>query len=77
MFKKYYRLSFLIFSFLLLINLSGFAQTKMLTKGDAAPAFSARASLAGKEFNFSLKKSYNSCGIFNCFNKNAKVMQLL
>jgi len=57
MFKKYYRLSFLIFSFLLLINLSAFAQTKMLTKGDVAPVFKAQASLAGKEFSFSLKKS--------------------
>ncbi|WCT11995.1 peroxiredoxin [Mucilaginibacter jinjuensis] len=57
MIKKYYSLSFLFFSFLLLTTRSGFAQTKMLTKGDAAPAFTAPASLAGKEFDFSLKKS--------------------
>ena len=57
MFKKYYCLSFLIFSFLLLINRSGFAQSKMLSKGDAAPAFTAQASLAGSEFDFSLKKA--------------------
>jgi peroxiredoxin Q/BCP len=55
--KKYYCLSFLIFSFSLLTALPGFAQSKMLTKGDAAPVFTARASLAGNEFNFSLKNS--------------------
>jgi len=57
MFKKYYLLSFLIFSFSLLVSLSGFAQTKMLSKGDAAPVFNAKASLAGSEFDFSLKNS--------------------
>jgi len=55
MLKKYFCLSFLIFSFLLLTTRSGFAQSKMLSKGDAAPVFTAEASLAGKEFNFSLK----------------------
>jgi thioredoxin-dependent peroxiredoxin len=57
MFKKYYCLSFLIFSFSLLIVSSGFAQSKMLTKGDKAPVFTAKASLAGKEFEFSLKNA--------------------
>jgi len=57
MIKKYYCLTFLIFSFSLLTTLPGFAQSKMLTKGDAAPVFTARASLAGSEFNFSLKNS--------------------
>ena len=57
MIKKYYCLSFLIFSFLLLTTRSGLAQSKMLTKGDVAPVFTAQASLAGSEFNFSLKKS--------------------
>jgi peroxiredoxin Q/BCP len=57
MIKKYYCLSFLIFSFSLLTTLSGFAQSKMLGKGDVAPVFTAQASLAGSEFNFSLKKS--------------------
>ena len=57
MIKKYYCLSFLIFSFSLLTALPGFAQSKMLGKGDAAPVFTARASLAGSEFNFSLKNS--------------------
>jgi thioredoxin-dependent peroxiredoxin len=55
MFKKYYCLSFLIFSFSLLVTRSGFAQSAMLTKGDAAPVFTAQASLAGSAFNFSLK----------------------
>ena len=56
MIKKHYYLSLLIFSFLLLITRSGFAQSP-LSKGDAAPVFSARASLAGSEFDFSLKSS--------------------
>jgi thioredoxin-dependent peroxiredoxin len=53
MFKKYYCLSFLVFSLSILVTRSGFAQT--LVKGDAAPAFAAKASLAGKEFDFSFK----------------------
>jgi peroxiredoxin Q/BCP len=57
MLKKYYCLSFLIFGFSLLIASSGFAQSKMLSKGDKAPVFSAQASLAGSEFNFSLKNA--------------------
>lgn len=57
MIKKYYCLSFLIFSVSLLTTLSGFAQSKMLGKGDAAPIFTAPASLAGSEFSFSLKKA--------------------
>jgi peroxiredoxin len=57
MFKKYYCLSFLIFSLSFLVTLSGFAQSRMLAKGDAAPVFTAQASLAGSEFNFSLKKA--------------------
>jgi peroxiredoxin len=55
MFKKYYCLSFLIFSFSFLVTRSGFAQSKMLSKGDAAPVFTAKASLAGSAFDFSLK----------------------
>jgi peroxiredoxin Q/BCP len=61
MLKKYYCLSFLIFSFTLLVIRSGFAQSSTssaaLSKGDAAPAFTAQASLAGSEFDFSLKKA--------------------
>jgi len=54
MIKKYY-LSVIILGFSLLVTSAGFAQSKTLTKGDAAPVFSAQASLAGNAFNFSLK----------------------
>jgi thioredoxin-dependent peroxiredoxin len=57
MVKKYYCFSFLIFSLSFLVTLSGFAQSKMLSKGDAAPVFTAQASLAGNAFNFSLKNA--------------------
>jgi peroxiredoxin Q/BCP len=57
MFKKYYCFSFLIFSFSLLVTGSGFAQSTMLSKGEPAPVFSAQASLAGRAFDFSLKKA--------------------
>src|SRR5579859_1409962 len=57
MFRKYYCLSLLIFSFSLLVSWSGFAQSAMLTKGDAAPVFTAKASLAGRAFDFSLKEA--------------------
>ena len=57
MYMKYYRLSFFIFSLSLLIAGPGFAQPKMLTKGDAAPLFDAKASLAGSAFDFSLKNA--------------------
>jgi peroxiredoxin Q/BCP len=55
--KKYYCLSFLIFSFSLLTTRFGFAQSTMLSKGDAAPVFTAKASLAGTAFDFSLKSA--------------------
>src|SRR6202000_1485059 len=55
MLKKYYCLALLIFSLSLLVTRSGFAQSKMLSKGDAAPVFTAQASLAGNAFDFSLK----------------------
>jgi peroxiredoxin len=55
MFQKYYCLSFLMIGFSLLITQFGIAQSKMLSKGDAAPLFSAQASLAGSAFDFSLK----------------------
>jgi peroxiredoxin Q/BCP len=57
MIKKHCCLSFLIFSFSLLLAQSGLAQSAMLSKGDAAPVFIAKASLAGSEFDFSLKKA--------------------
>ena len=55
--RKYYFLSFLIVGLSLLITRSGFAQPKMLTRGDVAPVFTAPASLAGSEFEFSLKNA--------------------
>src|SRR4051812_9475923 len=57
MFTKKYSFYYLIFSFSLLIAVSGFAQSKMLSKGDVAPVFTAKASLAGSEFDFSLKNA--------------------
>jgi peroxiredoxin Q/BCP len=57
MFRKYYCPALFIFSLSLLITQDGFAQSKMLAKGDAAPLFTAPASLAGKEFEFSLKNA--------------------
>src|SRR5579885_581975 len=57
MFKKYCYLPVVIFSLSLFITQSGFAQLTMLTKGAAAPVFTAKASLAGKDFDFSLKKA--------------------
>jgi peroxiredoxin len=57
MFKKYYRLSLLVVGLSLLVTRSGFAQSAALSKGDAAPVFTAKASLAGSEFDFSLKKA--------------------
>jgi len=57
MFKKYYCLSFLIFSFSLLVTRAAFAQSATLSKGNAAPVFTAQASVAGSAFDFSLKKA--------------------
>jgi thioredoxin-dependent peroxiredoxin len=57
MLKKYCFLSVLIVSFSLFIMQPVFAQSTMLPKGAAAPAFTARASQAGKDFTFSLKKA--------------------
>jgi peroxiredoxin Q/BCP len=57
MFKKHYCFAFLIFAFSLLATRSGFAQSATLAKGDAAPVFNAQASLAGNEFDFSLKNA--------------------
>jgi peroxiredoxin Q/BCP len=55
MLKKYYCFAFLIFTASLLVSRPGFAQTATLAKGDAAPVFTAQASLAGSAFSFSLK----------------------
>jgi len=42
---------------LLFINHYSFAQSKVLAKGEKAPMFTSKASLAGNEFEFSLKKA--------------------
>ncbi|MBS1500932.1 MAG: peroxiredoxin [Bacteroidetes bacterium] len=57
MFRKFCCSALLIFSSSFLATPSGFAQSKMLSKGDAAPVFTAQASLAGSAFNFSLKQA--------------------
>ncbi|HSZ34858.1 MAG TPA: peroxiredoxin [Puia sp.] len=57
MFKKYNCLFYLLFSFSLLMVRTGFAQSTMIAKGEVAPAFTAKASLAGIEFDFSLKNA--------------------
>jgi len=55
--KKNYLSSFLILGLLLLISHYSFAQSKVLSKGATAPMFTSKASLAGNEFEFSLKKA--------------------
>ena len=57
MFKKYSLYSALILVTSLLIASSGFAQSGILTKGTKAPLFTAKATQAGNEFEFSLKKA--------------------
>ena len=55
--NKNYVSLFLIFGLLLFINPNSFAQSKVLSNGSAAPLFTSKASLAGNEFDFSLKKA--------------------
>ena len=50
---------------------SGFAQAIPLTKGDAAPDFKAQASLAGKEFDYSLKKALDKGSVVVYFYPSA------
>jgi peroxiredoxin len=57
MFKKYCYTAVAVLSFSLFITQSTFAQLMMLAKGSAAPLFTAKASLAGQDFDFSLKKA--------------------
>lgn len=55
---KRYCLSFLLIAgFSLFISRYGFSQSIVLSKGFTAPLFAAKASLAGHEFDFSLKKA--------------------
>ena len=55
--KKNYPSLLLIFVLSLFINPHSFAQVKVLSNGSAAPLFTSKASLAGNEFDFSLKKA--------------------
>lgn len=48
---------FLVAGLSLLMSRQGYAQIQALSKGYAAPKFDAKASLAGKDFDFSLKKA--------------------
>ena len=55
--KKNYPQLFLILGLLLFINPHSFAQMKALSKGSKAPMFTSNASMAGNEFEFSLKEA--------------------
>jgi len=55
--KKNYFSFALILALLLFINPYSFAQMKVLSKGAKAPMFSSKASMAGNEFEFSLKQA--------------------
>ena len=55
--KKNYPLFLLTFGLLLFSNRHCFAQSKVLSNGSTAPMFASKASLAGNEFDFSLKKA--------------------
>ncbi len=55
--KKNYLSLLLISGLLLFINPYSFAQSKVLSKGSKAPVFTTKASMAGNEFDFSLKEA--------------------
>ncbi len=55
--KRNYSRLLLILGFLLFISRNSFAQSEVLSKGSAAPMFTTKASLAGNEFDFALKKA--------------------
>lgn len=57
MFKRLNVSLLVIFGLSLFITQYGFAQSTVLSKGYKAPLFTANASLAGKEFKFSLKQA--------------------
>ncbi|MGN6530543.1 MAG: peroxiredoxin [Ginsengibacter sp.] len=54
--KNSFRL-LLIIALLLFNSRNGFAQSEVLSKGATAPMFTTKASLAGNEFDFALKKA--------------------
>lgn len=55
--RKYFIFFLFVSGFSLLVNRYGSAQSVILSKGFNAPLFNAKASLAGNEFDFSLKKA--------------------
>ncbi|MGN6603414.1 MAG: peroxiredoxin [Ginsengibacter sp.] len=55
--KKNFLRLLLSFGFLLFMSRNSFAQLQVLSKGATAPVFTAKASQAGNEFNFALKKA--------------------
>jgi Peroxiredoxin len=55
--KPNYRSFLLILGLLFAIAESSISQSVMLSKGSKAPLFNTKASLSGKEFDFSLKKA--------------------
>lgn len=55
--KKNYPCLLLIFGLSLFIGRKSFAQPEVLSKGSVAPMFTTKASLAGNEFDFALKKA--------------------
>jgi thioredoxin-dependent peroxiredoxin len=57
MLKKNYLSLLLISAILLFVSGNSFAQSETLSKGSTAPMFTAKASLAGNDFEFALKKA--------------------
>lgn len=55
--KRNYPRLLLILGLSLFISRNSFAQSGVLSKGSTAPMFTTKASLAGNEFDFSLKKA--------------------
>jgi len=55
--KKNHLSVLLISALFLFINQYSFAQSKVLSTGSKAPMFTSKASMAGKEFDFSLKEA--------------------
>jgi thioredoxin-dependent peroxiredoxin len=55
--KRNYLHHLLISGLLLFVSLNSFAQSQALSKGSTAPMFNTKASLAGNEFDFALKKA--------------------
>jgi peroxiredoxin len=55
--NRNYFSALLISGFLLFVTQYSFAQSMILSKGSVAPVFTAKASLSGNEFDFSLKKA--------------------